>query len=222
MENIQPKVLISPRTRGKALVVIGLLLTVGVGILSVIVTRAMFNDETTLTSSQKMFSIGLFVFIILLGVNVLLAGRSLIRNGAISKWVYIAGVALLLLIVGSVKTMFGTEQARDEEGSKLAKVAEEINRDEALPRNEGGARIERVVAFGKMLTFTFTSLDLTSANADHDAIARTVAAFKKQKCETSLVKETISGGGSIHYRWVGKDGSVFGELLLMQGTCDAN
>src|SRR5689334_9481730 len=125
MENTHPKELISPRTRGKALIVIGLLLTVGVGTLAVIVLRAMFNDETTLTSSQKVFSVGLFIFIILLGVNALLAGRSLIRRGAISKWAYVVGAALLLLIVGSVKTMFGNEQSQDEERWKLVKIAEE-------------------------------------------------------------------------------------------------
>jgi hypothetical protein len=197
-------------------------LTAGVRILSVIVIRAIFNDETTLTSSKKVFSIALFVFTILLAVNALLAGRSLIRRGAITKWAYIAGAALMVLIIGSVKTMFGNEQAQDEERWKLVKVAEEINRDEALPRNEGGARIERVVASGKMLTFTFTSLSLTSADADRDASSRMVTAFKNQKCGTSLVKETISAGGSLHYRWVGKDGGVISELLLIPGTCDAN
>jgi len=222
MENTQPKELISPRTRGKALVVIGLLLTVGVGILSVIVIPAMFTEDTTLKPSQKLFTIAVFVFLILFGVNGLLAGRSLIRRGAISKWAYIAGAALLMLTVVSVKTMFRTEQAQDEEKWKLAKVAEEINRDERLPRNEDGARIERVVASGKVLTLTFTSLDLTSADVDRSASSRMVTAFKKQKCGTSLVKETISAGGSLHYRWVGKDGGVISELLLMPGTCDAN
>src|SRR5260370_37870646 len=113
-----------------------------------------------------------------------------------------------MLTVVSLRTMFKTEQAQEEEKWKLAKVAEEINRDERLPRNEDGARIERVVASGNVLTFTFASLDLTSADVDRSASSRMVTAFKKQKCGTSLVKETISAGGSLHYRWVGKDGGV--------------
>jgi hypothetical protein len=63
---------------------------------------------------------------------------------------------------------------------------------------------------------------LTSADADHDAGSRMLASFKKEKYGTSVVKEALNRGGSIHYRWVGKDGGTITELLLMKGTCDGD
>jgi hypothetical protein len=218
MENTsQPKELISVRTRGKALVAIGLFLMVAMGIVSVISMWAMFDDATTLTSREKVFSVALFIVVILFGLNALLTGRSLIKRGAISKWAYIAGATLLGLFFSVANNTFSTEQP--EERWNFARIAEEINQHEGLPRIEGETRMERVVAAGKMLTFTYTLVHLTSADADHDTVARTLPDFEKQECGTSLVKEALNRGGSIHYRWVGKDGGTITELLLMKGTC---
>jgi hypothetical protein len=220
MENTsQPKELISARTRGKAVMVLGLLLMVGMGILSVILVPAMFENATTVTSREKVFSIALFILVILFGLNGLLTGRSLIKRGAISKWSYIVGAALLFLMISVAKNTFGTAQP---EHWNFGKIAEEINQDEGLPRIEGEMRVERVVAAGTMLTFTFTLVNLTSADAGHDAGSRMLASFKKEKCGTSVVKEVLNRGGSIHYRWVGKDGGTITELLLMKGTCDGD
>jgi len=221
MENTsQPKKLISARTRGKAFVAIGLLLMVGMGILSVILVRGMFENATTLTSREKVFSIALFILVILFGLNALLTGLSLIKKGAISRWAYIAGAALLVLMISVAKNTFGTEQ-RDELWN-FAKIAEEINQNEGLPRIEGETRVERVVGAGKVLTFTFTLVNLNSADANYDVGSRMLAGFKKEKCGTSLVKEALNRGGSINYRWVGKDGGTISQLLLMKGMCDAN
>ena len=49
-----------------------------------------------------------------------------------------------------------------------------------------------------------------------------LARFKKEKCGASVVKEVLNRGGSIHYRWVGKDGDTITELLLMKATCDGD
>jgi hypothetical protein len=221
MENTsQPKELISARTRGKAFMALGLLLMVGMGILSIILVPAMFENATTFTSREKVFSIALFILVILFGLNGLLTGRSLIKRGAISKWSYIVGAALLLLMISVAKNTFGA--AQPEQHWNFARIAEEINQDEGLPRIEGEMRVERVVAAGTMLTFTFTLGNLTSADAGHDAGSRMLASFKKEKCGTSVVKEVLNRGGSIHYRWVGKDGGTITELLLMKGTCDGD
>jgi hypothetical protein len=221
MENTsQPKELISARTRGKAFMALGLLLIVGMGILSVILVPAMFENATTFTSREKVFSIALFILVILFGLNGLLTGRSLIKRGAISKWSYIVGAALLLLMISVAKNTFGTAQT--EQPWNFGKIAQQINQDEGLPRIEGEMRVERVVAAGTMLTFTFTLVNRTSADADHDAGSRMLARFKKEKCGTSVVKEVLNRGGSIHYRWVGKDGGTITELLLMKATCDGD
>ena len=221
MENTsQRKELISARTRGKAFMALGLLLIVGMGILSVILVPAMFENATTFTSREKVFSIALFILVILFGLNGLLTGRSLIKRGAISKWSYIVGAALLLLMISVAKNTFGTAQT--EQPWNFGKIAQQINQDEGLPRIEGEMRVERVVAAGTMLTFTFTLVNRTSADADHDAGSRMLARFKKEKCGASVVKEVLNRGGSIHYRWVGKDGDTITELLLMKGTCDRN
>ena len=221
MENTsQPKELISARTRGKAFMALGLLLMVGMGILSVILVPAMFENATTFTSREKVFSIALFILVILFGLNGLLTGRSLIKRGAISKWCYIVGAALLLLMISVARNTFGTAQT--EQPWNFGKIAQQINQDEGLPRIEGEMRAERVVAAGTMLTFTFTLVNRTSADADHDAGSRMLASFKKEKYGTSVVKEALNRGGSIHYRWVGKDGDTITELLLMKATCDGD
>src|SRR5215469_11976549 len=211
----QPKQLISGRTRGKALVAIGLLLMVGMGIVTVLSLWTMFEDDTALTSRQKVFSITLFVFVILFGLNSLLAGVSLIKGGAIRNRAYIAGSLLLVLMISLAKNTFSSEQP--EGAWNFAKIAEEINQDEGLPRINGEVRTERVAATGKMLTFTFTLVNLTSADADQDGTSRAVGDFKKQACGKAIVKQALSRGGSVNYRWVGKDGGTISELLLMQG-----
>ena len=221
MENaLQPKELISARTRGKVLVALGLFLIVGMGIVSVVSVWAMFQGTTTLTLREKVFSIALFILVILFGLNAVLTGLSLIKKGAINKWAYIAGAALLVLVMSVAKNTFGTEQP--EEHWNFARIAEEINQNEGLPRIDGEVRIERVVAAGKMLTFTSTLVNHTSADADHDAFSRGISDFKKQKCGTPIVKESLNQGGSMYYRWVGKDGGTISELLLMKGMCDGN
>jgi len=214
----QPKQLISGRTRGKALVAIGLLLMVGMGIVTVLSLWTMFEDDTALTSRQKVFSITLFVFVILFGLNSLLAGVSLIKGGAIRNRAYIAGSLLLVLMISLAKNTFSSEQP--EGAWNFAKIAEQINQDEGLPRINGEVRTERVAATGKMLTFTFTLVNLTSADADQDGTSRAVGDFKKQACGRAIVKQALSRGGSVNYRWVGKDGGTISELLLMQGMCD--
>src|SRR5262249_21836 len=171
-----PKELISARTRGKTFVALGLLLMVGMGILSVILVPDMFENATTFTSREKVFSIALLILVILFGLNGLLTGRSLIKRGAISKWSYIVGAALLLLMISVAKNTLGT--AQPEQHRNFAEIAEEINQDEGLPRIAGEMRVERVVAAGTMLTFTFTLVNLTSADAGHDAGSRMLASFK--------------------------------------------
>ena len=59
----QPKEFISARTRGKTFVALGLLLMVGMGILSVILVPDMFENATTFTSREKVFSIALLILI---------------------------------------------------------------------------------------------------------------------------------------------------------------
>ena|SRR5215469_343626 len=107
-DTLQPKGLISFGTRGKllgkAFVAFGMLLMVGIVILTVLVVWA--APSSTLTPGQELDVILMLILLILFGLNALRAGRSLIKKGAISKRACIAGGLLLIAAISIGNSAF--------------------------------------------------------------------------------------------------------------------
>jgi hypothetical protein len=96
------------RRRGWALVVLGALLTIGMGFVAVSLGPSMLQRDGrfTGTAQQAGTYLVLFGLVILFGLNALIGGIRMIRSGQRSWWTIGVALGLVLIIAGVSVVVF--------------------------------------------------------------------------------------------------------------------
>jgi len=139
----------------------------------------------------------------------------------LTKLQIVAGVLvvgfLLLMQVVKVWTL------RRETTQYLEQIASDLNR--GLPAMQDGAtRAERVsVGPGENLTFTFTLVNAKDGELSAGAVSDFLTGFKKQKCASATVRDVLSRGAGVNFKWQKADRRTpVADLALTASACQAN
>ena len=133
----------------------------------------------------------------------------------------ILAAVLTILFMGFMGFIKAWTRSR-ETTRYLRTIAADLNRD--LPAmQDPETRTERVaVGPGKRLAFTFTMVHIAPGEGEIPAgeLSGLLSAFRKQKCETEVIRDVLKRGVEVDFKWQKKDQhTVAADLVLTAQQC---